>query len=1041
MVLGGKYEVETQVTFCVGCNCDGCHCLRCPHIVCRMPARWPKCAGGGSGSGTEDPKPEHVHAFEETWTYNAQEHWHKAVCGHDEESGRAAHIFLDDKCTVCGYVSVTVPVQHTVIFMADEQEVSRVNFTEGDASVQEPPVPDREHYTGRWQSYTLGNTDITVYAEYTAIEYTITFDDGTDKTTVTYTAETVDSVIPPQPPTREHYKLSWVYELQFEQQQVVELTVTPIEYTVTFTAVGNQPIVCTYTIETVDSFKEPQVPVREHYDGSWEQYELTFDNEQTVAALYTPIVYTIVFEADGLYEEYTYTIETVGSFEEPLVPAREHYNGYWEDHGFNFTQNNVVHAYYVPIVYSIEFRDCSGTRVVLYTVETVDEVVAPEVTPMEHYTASWGKYNGPTFESQQQVPANYRPIRYTITFDDGVAQTVKTYTVESADSINPPPPTAREYYNGGWESFTPAYDDAQRVHAVYTPIEYSITFVDGDSRTTVTYTVETADSVTPPEVVPVPHYDVSWSFELAYTMDQTVEISRIPIEYWLNFGYYDKGDWTSVGEVHYTVETVDEIVLPEPDEREHYTVEWEDPTPRFEKDQRVSVRYTPIVYSFMLRVWSDQTQGYVDFKRVEYTAEDSGTLALPAVPERRYYTAQWGAVDFQYDDSQVIQAEYTPIVYSIEFVCGNASDYYFKSEVVEYTVENMDALKQLPETAHRLGYTGEWPQFEVEFENLQRVQAVYTPRTYTIHLDCAGCGTLDSNEVTITFNEQVSLPSPKEDRCYEFWGWFSDDHIVDIYYQWNELQFPEFDWEGGEDLTLTARYEFTQGVLYSPFGEGFCVYMTPADSVQTQDGYLEILSEYHGLPVTEVYPYALQNCTNITELVIPEGITHIQQYAFQGCTGLMSIEFPSTLTCTASGILYDVGKIQTMVFRGTIEQWSQIEMASSLARYAQEFLLGSDPKEVTEIVLDESVTEIKPYVFSYFTKVTSFVAAGKLTSIGSSAFEGCSKLQSVQFDTSALVSIGHGAFRDCTQLTIFPSIPETVEAAHDAFDGTPLDNR
>ncbi len=46
----------------------------------------------------------HEHTFEEGWSRNAAEHWHKATCEHSEEtSGRAAHNMVDGACETCGY--------------------------------------------------------------------------------------------------------------------------------------------------------------------------------------------------------------------------------------------------------------------------------------------------------------------------------------------------------------------------------------------------------------------------------------------------------------------------------------------------------------------------------------------------------------------------------------------------------------------------------------------------------------------------------------------------------------------------------------------------------------------------------------------------------------------------------------------------------------------------------------------------------------------------------------------------------------------------
>ena len=76
------------------------------------------CVDGGNeptpddgGTGQSDPddeqgdtEGEHTHTFADTWTFDAQNHWHAASCGHDERADIGAHVIEDGACTVCGAV-------------------------------------------------------------------------------------------------------------------------------------------------------------------------------------------------------------------------------------------------------------------------------------------------------------------------------------------------------------------------------------------------------------------------------------------------------------------------------------------------------------------------------------------------------------------------------------------------------------------------------------------------------------------------------------------------------------------------------------------------------------------------------------------------------------------------------------------------------------------------------------------------------------------------------------------------------------------------
>ena len=67
---------------------------------------------------------------------------------------------------------------YTATFMADDKVVATVQFTVEDTTLAEPKVPEKEGYTGVWESYTIGASDMTIRAIYTPIDV------GTDTTPV-----------------------------------------------------------------------------------------------------------------------------------------------------------------------------------------------------------------------------------------------------------------------------------------------------------------------------------------------------------------------------------------------------------------------------------------------------------------------------------------------------------------------------------------------------------------------------------------------------------------------------------------------------------------------------------------------------------------------------------------------------------------------------------------------------------------------------------------------------------------------------------------
>ncbi|MBQ7338021.1 MAG: InlB B-repeat-containing protein [Clostridia bacterium] len=107
------------------------------------------------------------------------------------------------------YTAIGEEKTYTATFVADGKEVAKVTFKATDTKLTEPAVPAKDGYMGKWDSYKLGAADITINAVYTAIEYTVTFvADGTTVGTAKYTVEN-KSITEPAVPEKEGYTGKW----------------------------------------------------------------------------------------------------------------------------------------------------------------------------------------------------------------------------------------------------------------------------------------------------------------------------------------------------------------------------------------------------------------------------------------------------------------------------------------------------------------------------------------------------------------------------------------------------------------------------------------------------------------------------------------------------------------------------------------------------------------------------------------------------------------------------------------------------------------
>ena len=96
------------------------------------------------------------------------------------------------------------PVTYYASFMVDGEEIEKVPFNVESESISEPAIPVKEGYTGKWSEYIIAASDITVNAEYTINEYTVSFV-ADDKTIKSETVEYGSAIEIPDNPQNDGY--------------------------------------------------------------------------------------------------------------------------------------------------------------------------------------------------------------------------------------------------------------------------------------------------------------------------------------------------------------------------------------------------------------------------------------------------------------------------------------------------------------------------------------------------------------------------------------------------------------------------------------------------------------------------------------------------------------------------------------------------------------------------------------------------------------------------------------------------------------------
>ena len=173
-------------------------------------------------------------------------------------------------------------------------------------------------------------------------------------------------------------------------------------------------------------------------------------------------------------------------------------------------------------------------------------------------------------------------------------------------------------------------------------------------------------------------------------------------------------------------------------------------------------------------------------------------------------------------------------------------------------------------------------------------------------------------------------------------------------------------------------------------------------------GSITIPATIAGAKVTHIGRDAFLDCSALTSVTIPEGVSRIGRGAFHDCTGLKSIKMPSSVKI-----------IERDAFLGcnALSSVSIPEGVTSIERGTFDWCCGLESIEIPS-----GVTQIGGSAFAWCKGLTSVTIPERVTDIGDSAFHGCNALTSVTISAS-VTNINHVAFRNTGALTTFQVDP------------------
>lgn len=230
--------------------------------------------------------------------------------------------------------------------------------------------------------------------------------------------------------------------------------------------------------------------------------------------------------------------------------------------------------------------------------------------------------------------------------------------------------------------------------------------------------------------------------------------------------------------------------------------------------------------------------------------------------------------------------------------------------------------------------------------------------------------------------------------------------------------------------------------------------------------------------VTEIGHSAFDECSKLTEIILPSGVVRIREIAFTNCTGIDKVEIPSNVTliggrafwgCTNlkainvaednqnyasdEGVLYNKAKT-TLIQCPPAGKTGEFLIPDSVIVIGFSAFCGCDG--LTEVVFPSStaisgisfeehtglnrvdilsgVTEIGESAFEDCTGLRKIIIPDSVSEMGTYAFYGCTNLESIVLSIN-LDILEDGLFSGCEKLTAI-TIPDHVNAIYSyAFSG------
>ena len=163
-----------------------------------------------------------------------------------------------------------------------------------------------------------------------------------------------------------------------------------------------------------------------------------------------------------------------------------------------------------------------------------------------------------------------------------------------------------------------------------------------------------------------------------------------------------------------------------------------------------------------------------------------------------------------------------------------------------------------------------------------------------------------------------------------------------------------------------------------------------------------------GNGVTSIGNDAFWECSGLTSVTIGKSVTSIGELAFYGCSSLKSITIPPSVTHIGNNVFFNCYDLNA-VHISDLEAWCNIQFDGD---FFSRYHLYLNDKEITNLIIPESVTSIGNYAFAKCYRLISITIPSGVTNIGDYAFWFCSNLQNIYCYAEQVTEIGNNVFEN-----------------------------